>query len=1108
MNFYKFSAALIVAASSLSASAVDYVPSYALIDNVNYECDDLGVASFNVLDYGVDNTGEKDCTQVIQHLLNVAGGNNYNTTGNHDNVNSSGGVIYFPAGTYMFSGQIIIPRGVTIRGDWKTPEAGRPIQGTIFKITNTTKDFIVMQPSSLVTNLAFWYPDQYPDNITPMPATVLYGQDGYWGNDYCNVRHCTFVNSYVAIRFNPRNGGGCPNIYDIYGTPLSEGFEMDCIADVGRFDRISFSAAYWEGSGLPGSPSPGQIDNWLYDNATGIVMRRNDWSYTCNVDIDGYAVGFHADASEFGSPNGHNYGFNLSNCRTGVKISGSSSAGIMFTDVNMNGCLNGIVMEGGDGPAQFYGCDINAKSAAINMLQGSSNGLMLQDCKINGVTHANGGHFQAVNSTFSKNVNVGPTARTIFTDNTFTSGASLDNKSIFKCAVGNNTGITYPKLPAYERSWMEAHVTTPARKALYVVTDAPSYDDPDRNNRIDPLTRQDCSSQIQAMLDKAGAEGGGIVYLPAGHYLCNRELSIPKGVELKGAGDIPTVPKGNGAILEVNVGEGNENGTPFITMAEESGLRGITINYPRQNNPANVKKYPYSVRGNRDCYIVNLAIRAAYRGVDLFTNKCDRHYVDYLAGHAFMNVARIGGDCEDGVFSNTQCNTIVYACGNESKFGTWHNSTGITGNVGQLCYCQNERDLDFLIIGDCKREFLYNNFLFGCNKGMHFISDKNGGASACRSLGNAVDGAVETFVIDGIASDLDLVNSQIVALNHNSSDHTCLPSMDYLPACFISTGAGVKGKTVTFFSSNNWGGGDYMTWVKGGTVNIALTNMDASGDLFTFYPEEEGTVINVFNGRFNNMKQTLANPSASASRTKVVSSEIEYKGDAVSMKWDNNLPPVREFVKTSALASRTSWIATASKNNSNASKALDGINDTRWDSDSRQTNGDWFNVNFNSTISINTVILDATLSSGDGPAAYIVRAYVDGAWRDVASGENPGGFCIVTFDPVSASQIRVVQTGSKGNYWSIHEFYAGKLALSDIEEIMADRGNDFGIRFDGSSLIAEADNVHIDVYGINGSLVYSSAAADGVADMTGLAKGVYVAIARTATGTAVLKFIR
>ncbi|MDE6684902.1 MAG: T9SS type A sorting domain-containing protein, partial [Duncaniella sp.] len=180
---------------------------------------------------------------------------------------------------------------------------------------------------------------------------------------------------------------------------------------------------------------------------------------------------------------------------------------------------------------------------------------------------------------------------------------------------------------------------------------------------------------------------------------------------------------------------------------------------------------------------------------------------------------------------------------------------------------------------------------------------------------------------------------------------------------------------------------------------------------------------------------------------------------------------------------------------------------TRWDSASRQVNGDWFNVNFNKTISVNTVILDASLSSGDGPAAYTVRAYVNGAWRDVASGENPGGFCIVTFDPVSASQIRVVQTGSKSNYWSIHEFYAGRLDFTDIDEIAADI-NDFDIRYDGTSVIADTHDAQIEIYGMNGALVNSTVSADGLADVTSLTPGVYIAVAHSQSGKAILKFRR
>ncbi|MDE5750943.1 MAG: glycoside hydrolase family 55 protein, partial [Duncaniella sp.] len=328
---------------SQTLSAQEYTPSYKLIDAPGYYSEDLAVAEYNVLDYGIDNTGTKDCTTEVQKLLDACGSVGIGHSSRGDYRNPTGGTIYFPAGRYLFKGQIVIPRGVSIRGDWKrpTPENGK-VEGTIFVVqptrgkgvTSHNYAFIVMQPTTLVSNISFWYPDQNPASIKKYPATILYGQNGYWGNDYCSVRHCTFVNSYIGIQVNPDNGGGCPNITDICGTPLYEGMEIDGLGDVGRFDGIDFAASYWENSGLEGAPTTGQIDQWLYDNATGMVMRRNDWSYTCNFTVKGYKVGFHAEASpKEGRPNGHNYGFDFDRCRTGVLITSSSGAGIMFTEV-------------------------------------------------------------------------------------------------------------------------------------------------------------------------------------------------------------------------------------------------------------------------------------------------------------------------------------------------------------------------------------------------------------------------------------------------------------------------------------------------------------------------------------------------------------------------------------------------------------------------------------------------------------------------------------------------------------------------------------------------------------------------------------------------------
>lgn len=1107
----------------LSTGATEYLPKYEIIDpqGVFYN-EDLAVATYNVLDYGVDNTGEEDCTSVVQEILDAAGGvgkgfgNDRNKRGDYSNP--SGGVVYFPAGTYLFNKKLVIPRGVTIRGDWQAPDGKSAIKGTVFAIAPsksqgkgtvaTAYGFITMQPSTLVSNIAFWYPEQNPYEIIKYPATIVYGQSGYWGNDYCNVRHCTFVNSYIGIQFHPGNGGGCPNIFDIYGTPLYEGFEMDCIADVGRFDGIHYSAKYWENSGLGNAPVAGEIDEWLYENATGVVMRRNDWSYTCNLEVEGYASGFHSqesspNANTKGQPNGHCYGFNLKNCKVGVEVSSTSNAGIMFANVKTPGCGYGVWLHsGGKGPVQFYDCELSGRASAIVSDDSAGSAMMLQDCNVNTETNFYGGHFQSVNSTFRGDVNIMPKARTLFVGNTLSNGARFNNNSLFKCVVSEDKA-DYPKLPEFKDEWMAIKTHKPSKAQLFVVTD-PEFGVIPVQNPADLAGASDCSVGIKKALDMAASQGGGIVYLPVGHYRCNSEIVIPEGVELKGAGDIATVPKRNGAILEVYCGEGNENGTPFITMSKNSGLRGVTIDYPSQNDPYNVKKFPYSVKGDAGVYIVNLALRASYRGVDLFSNKCDNHYVDYLAGHAFMNVIHVGGGSENGVINNIQCNTIVYACGDETKFGAWPNSMACADySIQQAAYCQNERDLDFFIVGDTKNQILYNNFLFGCNIGMHFVSDGNGGAYDCHALGNAVDGAVNTFVLEAAASDVNFINSQIVALDHDpkleNGQYKHNPDISsYIAACFIKTGKDFN-KTVTFFSSDNWGGGDYMIQAEGGNVVMAMANMAASGSSYTAHAAE-GASVRVFNSTFNSINQLVGKTNSDEARFSFSSSVMKAPSSAVvgrMKEWKDIMDPAWVFVNKDVLESRTGWKATASHNNGNAQRGIDGNDDTRWDTGSAQSglNGKaWYQVDFNKNLTFNSIILDSSGSSGDGPGGYTVEAYTDGAWRQVAEGSNGSAVTMISFDEtVTASMVKVnLVNSTKSGYWSIHEFYVANLESAEVEEIAV--ASDVEISYHAGSLYLPESMIgnNVDVFNMSGAKVYSAAVQDCVLSLESLPRGIYV----------------
>lgn len=1091
--------ALLLVMTVSSAWAVDYTPKYRLINNPDYPANDLAVATYNLMDYGVDNTGQEDCTAVIIALLKKLSGKEgaFASIGTSDDYKfKAGGILYIPEGTYLVTGQIQVPRGVTIRGDWKKPEG--KVGGTVIKIQpkNGTKPYagsvgngtFVMLPTSELSNLTFWYPDQEIDNVQPYMPTVVFGKNGYWGNDYTSVRHCTFVNSYIGIQFSESQGGGCPNIFDVYGTPLCQGVSIDCLADVGRFDWLSFSPKYWADSGLEGAPSYNEIRSYTRGNATAFVMRRNDWSYTCNLDVEGYNVGFSAERSPatvtsgtIGQPNGHNYGFNIKDCYIGVDVKYCSGSGIMFTNVNTKDCSLGVYYRAGMGPVQFLGCNIEADEQGLRTDVTGGVGLLMQQCRIKGVSFIQGAQFTSINCTYDGDVNIGPMARAIFKGNTFNSGR-YNNSSLYKCTY-DETPVAVKDVPVYKQEWMEIRNTKPARAALYVVTDpefgaVPADIEATRNMG----SMEDASSAIQAALDKAGAEGGGVVYLPAGHYRMDKGIRIPKGVELKGAGDIGSVPKGNGAILEVNgVNEGNENAGAFVMMEEGSGIRGVHFNYPNQTEIRNIKKYPYTIRGNKDCYIVNVAARTAYRILDLFTNKCDNHYVDYLAGHAYMNVVRVGGGSENGIVSNIQCNTIAHACGDESKFGCWPNADPCKDNTfSGLVYGQNYEQLDFFIIGDCREQVLYNNFLFGCHDGMRFQKDNGRGAVNCHSLGNAVDGAVNTFVINGIDTELDLTNSQVVALNHTESvlDNP-------LSACFFMTGSDCD-KTVNFFSTNIWGGGDYSYKINGGNVNMYLTNMQSSGAKNTF-DVASGANLLVVGGFIKNAVKT--NNTTSTSHTGVYATVFD-KGSA-SGSWaadDGNLPISWAFGNTSGMLPRTGWTASSNKNNGSARNAIDGNAGTRWDSGSQKDNaGTYLLVNMQEDYTFNSIILDAASSPNDGPAAYKVEVYQNGQWVEMCQGKDGGAQTVIAFDgPVTASGVRItLLDNTKGNYWSVHEFYLANLDIVNVDMPTAIGGIVAGDALNRDDAVAA-------VYSLNGMKVATVMADDLDSVTASLIDGVYI----------------
>ena len=1072
---------------------------WRLIESV-YDSEDVCIAAFTDADHAsIDKTGTNNSRSAIQELLNKLG-------------NAGGGTLYLSAGKYKVDGQLVIPKGVVLRGDWKQPLKNSPIVGTILMAyygrdyNGETRSFITMEPGTGLYDLSIWYPEQTPDDIKPYPPTILYGRSGVWGNDYCNVRNVTLVNSYSGIILSRTNGGGCPNIFNVYGSPLSRGIEIDNIADVGRFDWIDFSPDYWSASGLPGAPAKdGAHKRYIRENATAMVMRRNDWSYTCHLSAEGYHTGFYAGVSEVNNdsstPNGHNYHLTFKNCTEAIRLDAVSGAGIMFTHVRITDCDLGIVVGKSAGStAQFYDCEISAKNEAIKMTEEGSLKLMTQQCKINsGQVHIDAGIYVSVDGDFNNQppqILAGPRSRMILSGNRFAKPEEIDNRSFFVSAIDHQS-VSIKPLPDFPE--IKPRETKPARNTLYVVTDAEFGAVANTNFSTQSAgfvgdAVLDCTTAIQKALNKAGEEGGGIVFLPPGKYRVNGNLTVPSGVELKGASDVATVPKGPGSIIEVYAGRNEPDGDPFLTLSERSGIRGIIFNYPEQRsshtkNLATLAKYPYCIRATgRDVYIVNIGVRAIYNGIDLFTHKCDNHYVDYFAGHIFKNAIRIGGGSSNGIISNVQFNSLVMSAGHESKFGSWPNSENEEASKNAV-YSQNWKELEFMILEDCSDQILYNNFHYASHQGIIF--GKNGTASSGISMGLGLDASLRSICFEGLDAEkgFDLINTQVVSVARD----------EYANTRYLETSDGFTGNAY-LFSSDYWGNSRYAGVFGGGTVNLIMPHYQQYGS--TRFLEITGNAnINISTCDVNATNFVTA---GKAGQVSVESSVVSLASPSGYRSWWNNLNTAPVF-QTETTLPRTGWIATG--NAGNPDNAIDGKPDTRWTPGSQATPGQWFSVDTRQPITFNTVILDTSMSPNDWPSAYAVYVSNNGVtWGDpIATGIQASSLVIISLPETTSRYIKIIQTGSgKTNYWSIHEFYLAyikgdeppgpqtsvdEININETTHLFLDRRT---LYFSGYEQIPA--NALIKVYNIAGQNVLSTGFSGNGISVEHLPAGMYIVI--------------
>ncbi|HLX68525.1 MAG TPA: glycosyl hydrolase family 28-related protein, partial [Verrucomicrobiae bacterium] len=354
----------------------------------------------------------------------------------------------------------------------------------------------------------------------------------------------------------------------------------------------------------------------------------------------------------------------------------------------------------------------------------------------------------------------------------------------------------------------------------------------------------DDTAAIQSALSAAGANGGGIVYLPAGKYNLTDTIDVPGGVELRGSFEMrhrcqpATDGHAKGSILQPIAGQGTTNGPPAVTLEANSGVTGMTASYETQNNSC--IPFPPLIQGRgANVYAKAICCPNPYEYVDFATYTCTNHFIDMLDGWALNTGFRLGNG-SSGTILDCHGNWTYWVDNSDSQ-------SSLPGSVQAPVLDSVSHNLEMYVLSNC-REWMVKDFSIIEKTYMHLV-DENGLGPNVTLINNYCDASIRGFDLDAAApgSTLDAVNMPITAFNFgNFSDQA------QATVTVLST-SNFQG-TARFEDVVQWGG-NYLDFnINGGDVSVEGFHSDNGA--------ARGSVVN--GGAFH-----LINASASVNNNPV-----------------------------------------------------------------------------------------------------------------------------------------------------------------------------------------------------------------------------------------------
>jgi hypothetical protein len=317
----------------------------------------------------------------------------------------------------------------------------------------------------------------------------------------------------------------------------------------------------------------------------------------------------------------------------------------------------------------------------------------------------------------------------------------------------------------------------------------------------------DATPAFQAAINRASTAGGAVVFVPAGRYRFDGNLTLTETVILRGEWENPDSSNGfMGTLLMPYAGKGSETGEPFIKINRGAGIRNVSIWYPEQTVPS-VTPYPWTIHCNPDgsagsgdnASVVNVTLFNSYNGIKIGPNGNELHYIRNVYGTPLNQGIWLSQTTDIGRIENVHF---------EPKY--WSRS-GLAGSPGETSILTSlSNGAIGIIMGRSDWEYIYDVSLVGYQTGVQII----------KYLDTGPNGVIYGLRIEKSKIGLDLVNVSSIGW---AITNTSIKTEGINSACIR---AGDAFNSIVQFNTCSFGGdpGSAVLFTAGATGRLSFQN--------------------------------------------------------------------------------------------------------------------------------------------------------------------------------------------------------------------------------------------------------------------------------------------